>query len=418
MKKTKLNVLLVLIILIVLTFSPISLADNETTSEENENTTNQVISDGDDTDLNTISEDSEDSENTAPKELEQHKGSYHEFGNNINVNKAINGNAYVFGNQVTISGQINGDLWVFANELKIEEGSAVLGNVIAFSNNISLNGLVYNMYAMCDKFTCEYNGMAAFDLKVFANDISFSGYVERSLYFIAGNSITLTDDAYVLGNVTYYTNAEPSISDKAAIAGETFSYKLEMPTVSQSEMIISSITALLASLAFISIVFLILVIRKSNAIENITNKFANKYLSTFGIGLLTLVLIPVIAFLLLFIDVLIPIAFLLFVLYCIVIVFSTLAMTFVIAQKLDQKIVKTKSDKSLYVYILIVTILLWGIDFIPVVGGIISFIVMTLGLGTIVRFILLKNDKNNASMEVKKEMSNQNENKDNSSEQK
>lgn len=418
MKKTKLNVLLVLIILIVLTFSPISLADNETTSEENENTTNQVISDGDDTDLNTISEDSEDSENTAPKELEQHKGSYHEFGNNINVNKAINGNAYVFGNQVTISGQINGDLWVFANELKIEEGSAVLGNVIAFSNNISLNGLVYNMYAMCDKFTCEYNGMAAFDLKVFANDISFSGYVERSLYFIAGNSITLTDDAYVLGNVTYYTNAEPSISDKAAIAGETFSYKLEMPTVSQSEMIISSITALLASLAFISIVFLILVIRKSNTIENITNKFANKYLSTFGIGLLTLVLIPVIAFLLLFIDVLIPIAFLLFVLYCIVIVFSTLAMTFVIAQKLDQKIVKTKSDKSLYVYILIVTILLWGIDFIPVVGGIISFIVMTLGLGTIVRFILLKNDKNNASMEVKKEMSNQNENKDNSSEQK
>lgn len=418
MKKTKLNVLLVLIILIVLTFSPISLADNETTSEENENTTNQVISDGDDTDLNTISEDSEDSENTAPKELEQHKGSYHEFGNNINVNKAINGNAYVFGNQVTISGQINGDLWVFANELKIEEGSAVLGNVIAFSNNISLNGLVYNMYAMCDKFTCEYNGMAAFDLKVFANDISFSGYVERSLYFIAGNSITLTDDAYVLGNVTYYINAEPSISDKAAIAGETFSYKLEMPTVSQSEMIISSITALLASLAFISIVFLILVIRKSNAIENITNKFANKYLSTFGIGLLTLVLIPVIAFLLLFIDVLIPIAFLLFVLYCIVIVFSTLAMTFVIAQKLDQKIVKTKSDKSLYVYILIVTILLWGIDFIPVVGGIISFIVMTLGLGTIVRFILLKNDKNNASMEVKKEMSNQNENKDNSSEQK
>lgn len=416
MKKTKLNVLLVLITLLVLAFSPISLADNETTSGENENTENQVISDN--TDANTISEDdeyyggSEDLEYTEPKELEQHKGSYHEFGNNITVDKAIDGNAYVFGNQVTITGQINGDLLVFANELKIEEGSAILGNVVAFSNNISLNGLVYNIYAMCDKFTCGYNGMAAFDFKVFANDISFSGYVERSLYFIAGNSLTLTDDAYVLGNVTYYTNAEPSISENAAIAGETFSYKLEMPTISQSEMIISNITALLASLAFISIVFLILILRKSNAIENITNKFANKYLSTFGIGLLTLILVPVVAFFLLFVSVLAPLAFLLFVLYCVVLAFSTLVMTFVIAQKLDQKIAKTKSDKSIYIYMLIVTILLWGISFIPFVGGIVSFIVMTLGLGTIVRFILLKN--NNASKETTK----QEENKDDNSEQK
>lgn len=409
MKKTKLNVLLALITLIVLAFSPISFADNETDSTENETTENQTVSDSAEgieptsDDVDSLDEDNEDLEATETEEIEQHKGSYREFGDNVTIDKAIDGNAYVFGNTVKITGQINGDLWVFANELRFEEGSAVLGNVFAFSSDMTLNGLVYNLYSISDKFTCEYNGMAALDLRVFANDISFSGYVERSLYFVAGNSLTLTEDAYVLGNFTYYTNAEPSISDNAAIAGETFANKLETPSVPQSEQIITYIVALLASLTFISIVYLILVARKSNAIENITNRFANKYLSTFGIGFATLILVPVVAFLLLFIDVLVPMAFLLFVLYCVVLAFSTLAMTLVIAQKLDQKITKTKSDKSLYIYILLVTVVLWVIDFIPVIGGLVSFIVMTLGLGTIVRFILLKNNDNNTPTPVETE---------------
>lgn len=401
-----------IIITILVCVSTICFTTNNTVVATNDNTaTNDVVtSEGDETqDEQTV--------NNQTVELEEHTGDYFEVGNTVNVNKAIDGNAYIMGGNVTISGQINGDLYVFASSsVTVDYGSAIYGNVFVISPNLTLDGVVYSLYALTDNFVCKYNGMAALDLKVYANTIDFSGYIERHVYFAASDSMTLQEDACILGNLSYSAN-NVSIHENATIKGETFASDFtSISSTTPAKMIANYTISFITTLTFLLVVLLAILLVKPNIIQNTSTHLTQKPWKTLGLGALAFIVIPILAALCIFIKALSSVALVLGVIYFILLVLSSIIVTIGLAKYLDNKIEKTHSETSILAYVLIVGVALWALAQIPYLGILVSLAVCIFGLGTIVVSLLPhkeankdenKNAKKEDVKEVKKENSSQ-----------
>jgi len=402
----------IIIFFIILTFiSTISLATDTDATDNDElliATDSEEISDSDDYDYDDeyyLSED-EYSDLLEQSDQETHSGDYFQVGTSIDVNEIIDGNAFLIGTDVKISGQINGDLYVMAsNSLEIAKGSAIYGNVYAVSSNIKLEGIVYSLYAVAENFNCEYDGMAALDLKVIANNISFAGYIERHVYFAASDSLTFTKDACILGNLNYSANPENvSIDEEARINGETFASDFAISTPNTN--VIANITiSFISTLTFLLITLLALLLVKPNTISNASNYLTTNPLKALGIGILAFIVIPILAIIFFMIKTCSIIALVILAIYFILLALSTVIVTISLAKYLDSKIEKTHSENSILAYVLIVGVALWLLAKIPFLGGLITIITCILGLGTIVVSILPNKKK---TEEIKKDVTNDN----------
>ena len=331
---------------------------------------------------NTDADTDTDSDADATTDVEAHEGDLFLTGTTINLDQVVNGSAYVFGTDVTITGQINGDLFVIAsNSLAIENGSMVYGNAFVASPKISFDGIVYGLYALADTFTCEYNGMSALDVKVLANTIDFSGYIERHVYLAAKN-LTLQDDACVLGNLNY-SASNVNISDNATISGETYASTYSA-TDTPGKVVAQYVINFIATLTLLLIAFLAILLVKPSIVQNASTHLTEKPLRTFGLGILTLIVVPILAAICFAVKVLTSVALLLVILYIILLILSTVVVTIGLAKYIDNKIQKTKSSNSILAYILIVAVVLWALAQIPYVGILVSLLILIFGLGTIV----------------------------------
>ena len=386
MKIKKLTLVLLTVLMLLFT-STITFAANETADDV------AAISETPTTTTATEEEHDHDHSEEATEgttELDQHNGNYFETGDAITIDKAINGNAFVMGTTVNVTGQIYGDLFVIASEsLDIQNGAGIAGNVFAVSPKITLNGLLYNLYAIADTFNAGYDALIALDIKLFANKIDFSGYIERSVYFYASDSITLTKDAYILGNCVY-SAPNVDINEEAIVMGEKIESDFAAADVipSTGVTVATYISSFITTLAFTLVVLLVLLLSKPKYIEKATTNLFRKPLKTFGIGLLSLIIVPIVALLCTMLTALAPFGVLLFALYFIVIALSTIIVTIVLAKKLDSKIQKTQSELSILAYVLIVAAVLWALVQIPVISMIVSLIVVIFGFGIVVTNIL------------------------------
>lgn len=398
MKTKRLKSILIIVAILSILISTISFATSDasvTSTSTGTNNTNNEVATTSDTDYSNLT--------SGTPELEKHEGDYFTSGSDITIDKAIDGNAYVFGNTVKVTGQINGDLFVLATtSVSIEKGGSVYGNVFAITPNLTLDGVLYNLYTLTDNFVCKYDGMAALDLKVLAKTIDFSGYVERNVYFKASDSLTLKDDAYITGNL-HYTAKNANISDKATIKGSTNNGETTGEVVNATSNIISGYTmSFITSLTFILVVLLLILLVKPGMIEHTTKNLTNKPFKTLGLGLLAFVLVPVLAAICFIIDSLSSVGMVLAIVYIALIVLSTIIVTIGLANFLDNKFKKTHSELSILAYVLIVALALWVLAQIPYLGIFINVLVWIFGLGTIVVAILPARKETNKEAKIDK----------------
>ena len=325
---------------------------------------------------------------TPTEELEKHTGDYFEGGASVEVNKAIDGNAFVMGGNVTIKGVINGDLYVLAsNSITIAQGGAVYGNVFALAPNVTLDGLVYSLFTLTDNFVCKYNGMAALDLKVYAKNIDFAGYIERHVYFAASESMTFQEDACILGNLNYAAK-NVNIHENSTVKGETFASDFSNFVATPGQVISSYVTSIITTLTFLLVVLLAILLVKPSIIQNTSKHLTENPWKTLGFGALALVIIPVLAVLCMFLQALSSVAVVLCVIYFVLLVLSSIIVTIGLAKYIDSKVQKTHSETSILAYVIIVGVVLWALTQIPYVGIIVSLAIWIFGLGTIVVSLL------------------------------
>lgn len=320
--------------------------------------------------------------------LEEVKGNYFEANTNVVFNKAVDGNIFLTGNKVTIQGMVNGDAFICASEVVLEKDAKILGNLFLISENFTHSGLVYNLYAAVENYTCDYDGLTALDLKVFAKNIKFSGYAERSVYFSA-DTIELTDDAYIVGHFVYDSNNEPTIGEKTTIYGEKMSSNMFsiISGIDDSNPVIEHIVSVLALLATVLLLLLVVNFFKPSTLsKNLQFNFV-KCLKALGIGLLSFIVLSIAIIVLLITGIFATFSAILLMGFILALILSSFIVIIATSIMLYNKFNTDKSKWFVVLYAVLVSLVYYALTIIPIAGGIISIIIGLTGFGFIVLWL-------------------------------
>lgn len=319
----------------------------------------------------------------------------------VNVDKVVDGNAFIMGKEVTISGEIGGDLFVFADKLNID-GGYIYSNLFACANEITINGVVYDIYAICDTLNVADNGFIYRDMKVTASNVNLNGNVRRDAYISASN-INFPEDASTLiyGNLNYSSNSELSIPE-GVVAGEVkYSNEDIKPESNVGNTILSYVFNLIQTLVLTLVVTLLLIWLTPKFVERVGKMGVGKSFASFGIGLVTPIVFIIVSILLLISSIGSSIFLIgMFALTILALIGNSIASIFF--GKLFTKVLKMEGNLKFILFTLVSNIILWSLSLIPVVGGIFGFIICIFGIGATIVNIVFRKEKEVSKVEEKK----------------
>lgn len=377
MLKPKFKILLsILLVLMLITSYCLATAEPSTTEETTVTTTNEAPTEG---------EGSEAPQSAAQNWIYE---DLFELNDNIKMANVVDGNAFIIGKDVTISGEIGGDLFVIADKLTIE-GGYVYSSVFALANEINLNGTVYDLYAACNTFNLQSNGFVYRDMKLAATNANILGRVRRNAN-ITTNNLTFADNAgeLISGNLNYSAPKEITIPE-GVVAGEV-KFSQESTEKSEGNPVVSKLLSLVKSLLFTFVATIVLLWLTPKFVERVGNTSINRAFVALGIGLIAPICLGIACFILLFSIVGLPI------LACAMFAFAILAfsskvITSIFFGKLLTKKLNAEGNFKLILYTLLVTLAIWLIGLIPVIGTLIGSIASIFGIGlTLVNMISKK----------------------------
>ncbi len=315
--------------------------------------------------------------------------------NDVVVSEMVDGNAFVVGNNVTLSGEINGDFFVIANKLVIEENSYIYGSLLACAPSITVNGNVYDTYALANDFTLGNIGYIARDAKIASNSIALNGTIGRNANLFV-NSLTFPDvseNTAIGGNLNYTSPSEAEIPE-GIVSGDT-QFTLEVVDDNGefdiASIIVSCINSVLSAVLYSLIVVLLMVWLTPNFIQKSGNIMRKKTPISLAIGLLVFfgAIIGAIAFL--FLTYGLGSAISIAVIALLVLLWSISETVFALAgaRLLANKLHKDK-NLSIVLFTLLNVFIINLIKLIPFVGTVVSFVINIIGLGFIASNLIFK----------------------------
>lgn len=324
---------------------------------------------------------------------------YFASGDRVTVSGTVNGDAYVAGGTILIDGTINGDLLVaggnitirgkVAHDIRAAGGnitisSPVGGNVTTAGGDINitdaarLNGSLVMVGGNAEVFTPVPKGIT-----LGVGNATVGSMVGGDINAGVGQ-LTLTPQATVSGNVTYWSDRKLDLAQGASVSGKITqntpsresSYAAEnaikgiVTGLSIVFKILGSVYLLVLGLLF---VFFLPVYSRVTG-ETILTQPAKSLL----IGFITLLVTPFIIFLLFLGIVTIPLALLLLVLY--IILLSVVKIFAAIA--IGQQLAKSFNFKLHLAWLFIIGLIVYEIvTMIPVIGWLLGLIALVLALG-------------------------------------
>lgn len=310
----------------------------------------------------------------------------------INLDKIVDGNAFIIGKDVTISGEIAGDLFIIADKINIE-GSYIYSNLFACANEITINGVIYDVYANCNTFNLENNGFIYRDMRVNASNININGKVKRNAYVSAKNiSFKENAESVIFGNLNYSSKGQIEIP-KEAINGEiNYTAKGLETKNSIINTILYYVLNLLQTLFFTFIITMLLIWLSPKFIERIGNMKVKKSFVSLGIGLVAPLIFIMVSLLLILTGIGTTI-FVASTFSFIVLALIGTSISSIFLGKLFTKIFKKEGNIKFVLFTLISCLILWAISQIPVVGGIFGLIISIFGIGTTLVNMIYRKEK-------------------------
>lgn len=409
MKKTKILITTLIITLLLSVFYlnakvlATDVNDNQgieprTTSE---NTTGEPVATSEET--NNISEDGHNHD----EDINLHEGDlyvlYGEDGNYTNstyvMDKYVDGNVFIFGQDVKIKGKINGSLYVFASTVTIEEEALIAVSSFIFADTIRLDGLTMDMYAASRNFEMTKTGMVYRDARIGADNVVIYGQIGRDLELASGNIQVYKDEetgAYVGRNLNYYSDKKVDDMDKITVNGEVkfTEKKQEAPkTTTISNYIFDGI----GEAIFVLVIYAIAILITPKFVEKSKEYVSTKGLLAVAIGLGFTVLVPVIAFLLIFTVIGVPVSLIMLVIYILALILNSAVVSIVANEFIVNKIPAIDTTWKKILMIIPVAFVLFLIRKLPIIGGWISAIVLFAGVGILVSYQFDKRKKKEIS---------------------
>lgn len=387
MLKNKFKIIAILTLLILALTLPIVRAENETTDGEATPTTESTTdptSDPANTTTTTVSDDN------------FRKGDVYLNGNDVTIDYIVDGNLFVVANHVTINSQIGGDAFICANTVTIGEQGYVFSNLFTFSKNLTINGVVYDLYAACQNTTI--NGYVYRDVRAGSDTVNIFGTIGRNAYVDCNTlnftksdngsetDATMASQAMINGNLEYSANKEASIPE-GIVSGET---KFEPQSSFTSGTIQNYLISLGTFVITVIAIWLLGLWLAPKFFKNTTSLITTKkVLPVIGFGILVPIVGIFLAILFFILGITSTLGLLLLMLIFTLIAISTSIFIITINTLICNKL---KIEKKIAVFGMLValSIVLWLIGLIPFIGSILGIIVVILGLGMVVSSLVLK----------------------------
>ena len=332
-----------------------------------------------------------------PKEEVVNKD-YFAVGDTVTLSGTVNGDAYVAGGIINIEGEINGDLIAAGgtvnlkgnvrNDARIAGGEIIVSSQI--DGNLTALGGSVNITSGANVGGSLVSGSG--NLSVFAP--IRKGLTVGSGNVILGNSIggdilagvgqlTLSPNAKVSGNLTYWSDQDAQIQQGAQILGETTHNIPPKPQKDQPKKILGSIAITFKIISFISTLIIgFLLIKFLPVFTKQTTEVINKrFLASLGIGFLTVVLTPIVFVILILLLVTIPLALIHLVAFLITLYLAKIFVAFWAGQKILERFDRKMGDFLTYTLGLVV---IYIVTMIPIIGWLAGLVVVLTGTGALI----------------------------------
>ena len=336
----------------------------------------------------------------------------------VNSNAVINGNVYIICDEFVLEpgAEINGDLYIIADKITIQKSSSIYGNLFAISSEILLDGRVdKSVYAISDTFNMNYYGAISNDLHLTSENVTLSSVIRRNAY-ISSKTITTNSDFLLYGSLEAdshefnfsgqidrdakinskkinfinnkdgnkidclisgalnYSSEEKLQIEDGIVEGEiNYSEYVEKIDATPTFKLKSFILNLITFVFYILTVVLVFNLVNKNYKNKKYNISPKNVLASFGIGLISFVIVAIAILLLMLIQVGTTLSFALLFAYSFLLFMAMPIFVLDIALLLKDKF-------NIYLSTGIIAIALSIISLIPVVGSIVMFVFMMTGV--------------------------------------
>ena len=338
------------------------------------------------------------SETTQSTDNSMKKSDVYLTGDDVKVDYIVDGNLFILANTVTISSQIGGDAFICAKTINVEKEGYIYSNLFAAANEVNISGVVYDLYTTAN--TLNINGYVYRDIRTSSDTLNFSGVIGRNAYVssknieISSNSdgqSSVTNKATIYGDLNYSSSSEASIPEGTVTGSVNYS---PVTTSTKSKSISSYILALGRFIVTVLVIWLLYLWLAPKFLENTGSLLSKKLLSVIGSGILTPIIFVIAFVLLLILGLTSNIAIIGTMLFAILLMIST--STFVIAvNNLVCKKFNISKNTTTFGVLIITSAVIWLLELIPVVGSILNFVIMIIGLGILVTAIIPEKEKSN-----------------------
>lgn len=322
------------------------------------------------------------------------------IGNNIVIDYNINGSSLIGGNDVIIQSSVEGATLIGANNLTYNASSEY---ALIIANNISFTGSAKDAFMFANTININANSKITRDIIINANTVNIEGDFARNVTINAntikinnaqfGGKVKLTaknikidDNVMISSELTYNEEAITDISQIANL-GIITTFKSELgiePTI--IEKIYSNATILISLLIVFTALFYIIPI-----LFNKIGKDTKDIIKHMGYGLIALIILPIISLILCLTIFGMPLGLIILITYIILLLISIIPTGYIVGNIIWNKFIKAKKIKYLEGIMGITIIYL--LCQIPYIGGIIAFLTILLGMGSVITLILNKRIK-------------------------
>ena len=376
--------LLIVIFMVLTVLSCFSFCFAEETNEVNTETTAETTT-----------------EETSEEEV--YKGDLYIVNSTVTMDKLVDGNVYIIANDVTVSGQVNGNLFVLANSINFDN-CYVRYSIYACANNIYYNGACNDLYSASQKLEMTYDSYVVRDVKAISNNTIFKAAIGRDVD-LQTNSVDFGSEKEVpviYGNLRYSANQEKQLAE-GIVEGDV--HYQATPNINNQKSIMETVKDILfvyLKLLVVAIIAYALLSKfKPDIMKQEETTSPVTVLKCLAIGFATLIVGCILAVLLCCTGIGIPLAG---ILACLLVIVGILATPIAIVKitNLLKPVLKIEKNGLYYLVLALVTVVVYGLSFIPYAGGCIDFFVFIFGYGLIVNHFLPK--KNLTEEEIQKKL--------------
>ncbi len=324
---------------------------------------------------------------------------YFAAGETVTVSGTVNGDAYVAGGNVIIEGNINGDLLTAGGTVvirgKVSEDVRAAGGQVTITGEVGRNvTVVGGSISIPD--SADING----SLTIAGGNIAVFSPINKSIMMGAGQAtlgntvngdvqagvgmLSLTPNASIAGNLTYWSESEAQMSSRGQVTGNLVRHvvqRVEPKKQPVSPAGIIGIGIIFSAVSFASalVIGLLLAYLFPTYLTRTASVVTTKTLQSFGVGIVAFVAIPVVLVLLLISIIGIPIGL---ILLASTILFAYLSKIF-IATAIGLKIMQSRKKIGLGWVVTIGLVVYYVATLVPVIGALFWMVAGLTGFGAI-----------------------------------